>query len=632
MKRIMQLGLLLLASLLLITACQSTPSPQPNPTPQPANVASVSVAESSALLENIGATQQLSAKLLDDQGSPVTTTVTWESNKPDIVKVNSDGTVEGVAIGSAQIRAKVGDKTSAPVVVAVGALADEVARIETAKIVSEPVFAEGSSPFDVGSQYTVVLKDVSPSAGKLWFSKTASGLPVMGKVLSSETVADGIKVTLEIVPISTIFKDLNVEETLDLSEQALEIPETLDALYDIEKQANGDYVFTPKSTSELSALVDVGPFSCSGSLPSAAFTLGTPGFTLRTGTPTVQFTNSVTTVIIPPSVTTRARLLFTANPSITITNLSGTLRADFANKSASCKLRNGINLGFSFLGFGYTSKMFPGVTLGGSYGAGTRSFNARLQASSNIRIGFSCRATIGTGASANCENLSTGNAGTVRGQVTMTSLGNLGQSIRDLKAGVFLGHLFSVDNPLFSQTLYEGSEGLEMSFDLASLQTQITDANPADYNARLYVTVDPFAAVRSFVRFLLGDDAADDLSNTDINIDVATVQSPLISSATLNTFGSLRNVSVTLNANRVNFFGGASPFGLLYNVQKVQLIEVDANNVPVRTVSEVTATDGQTNFTLSIPTLRIPVDTSRLHVTIVPVILPDIPVGTRAVR
>lgn len=629
MKGILKTIPLFLVCLLFITACQSTPTPTPNeptPTPQPSAVTSVSVAEGSVLLENIGSSQKLTVKVLDDKGNPVNTSVTWESSKPEIVKVNADGTAEGLAVGSAVLRAKVGDKVSGPVLASVGALADGVVRIESEKIVSAPVFAEGATPFDVGTQYSVVLKDVSPSAGKLWFSKTADGFPVMGKVISSEPVADGVKVSLEIVPIGEIFKDLKVDETLELASQEIEVSEEIRANYTIEKIADGSYNFTPKSKdSVLAPAFDIGPWKCSGTMPPTTVTLGIPSFNLNTGNPTFEFTFAVP---IPFVSAGSAKFLFTANPRLTVTSGTHTINANFNNLNLSCKFKNGVKQSFSAFGFNFNASLTPGITVGGSYGAGTRTFSARIDARSTIRLGFECRPPNG------CTNLTQGNSGQVQGQVTLGGLGNLVGTIRDFKAGVFADVLLNVEIPLVSLDVFEFREGYEMTFDLVSLQRQISESNPADYQLRKYLRVDPFVAVKSFVSFLLGSSTANSLGLNPIEFNQLSVQSPLITAATLtlNTTTLQRNVSVTLDPNRVNFFGLASPFGLLYNVQKVRLIEVDANNVPIRTVREVTATSGQTNFTLNVPFLQPQVNTDRLHVTIVPVILQDIPVGTRDVQ
>jgi hypothetical protein len=92
----------------------------------------------------------------------------------------------------------------------VGSLASSVVRIPDEKVLSKPIFAEGTSPFTVSSEYTVVLKDVSPNPGKLWFSKSPEGTPVMGEVVSSKAVATGVEVTLKVVPVNQIFQSLNI--------------------------------------------------------------------------------------------------------------------------------------------------------------------------------------------------------------------------------------------------------------------------------------------------------------------------------------------------------------------------------------------------------------------------------------
>lgn len=597
-----------------LAACGNQPSgPQ---------VAKVVITTHSVLLENVGATQRLSAQALDNQGNPVAASITWESSKPANISVDPQGVAKGVAVGSSQLRAVVGNVKSAPLIAAVGALASNVVRIPDAKVVSGSAFANGCGPFEVGCQYTAVLKEVSPTAGTLWFSKAPDGSPVQGKVISSQPVAEGIQVTFEVVPIGDIFGDLKVDEEVELPSEELVVSEALRANYNVQHLGDGSYQFTPKA-----GALGVGPLDfensflkCTGNMPQSTLTFGQPSFTLNLGNPRIAFSFEAPIPFVRPGF---VRFLFTASPSVRINSGTHTINSNFNNQSLRCTFKNGISQPFQLLGFGFTAKLVPGITVGGSFGAGSRSFSARLNASSNVRLGFECRPPAG------CTNLTQGNAGSVQGVVTLSGLGNLGSTIRDLRAGAFANVSISADAPVIgSLGLFNFTEGYSMDFDLAPLATQINDNNPAGYLLSRSLRIDPFAAIKSLVNFLLGSGAANSLGLNPITLNLASVQSPLIQSATASSSSSGTTVSVSLDPNRINFFGTVAPFGLLYNVQKVQLIRKEANGT-LTDVREQTASSGQTTFTLNLSTGE---SVANLYATVVPVVLSEIPVATVKVQ
>ncbi len=604
-----------------VAACSSSPPTPPQETPAP-GVARVTVEVGSLLLENPGVTEQLTAQALDADGNPVAATVLWESSEPGVVGVAADGTAEGVNVGSALVRARVGEVVSGPVLVSVGALAEDVVRIDSDKIVAEPVFPDGVSPFDVGSSYTVVLREVSPTVGRRWFSKTAAGFPVMGEITSFREVAEGTEVTLEIVPIGSIFRELKVDETLELASEELEVSEEVAANYHVERQGDG-YAFTPKSAaSVLPQAFDLGPFRCDGNAPPTTLSLGTPGFTLNTGNPTFRFVFDAPIPFVNPG---RALFLFTASPRLSVTSGSHRINTNFNNLDVACKIRNGVRQPFSAFGFTFNAALTPGITVGGSYGAGSRTFSARLNATSNVRVGFDCRPPGG------CSSLTRANAASAQGQVSLGGLGDLGTTIRDFRAGVFADVLLSVDIPFASLDLFGFRDGYEMTFDLASLQTQATTENPADYQIRKYARVDPFAAVESFVEFLLGEDAAESLGLEPIEFNQLAAQSPRILVASSAGSAPRRTVTVQLDPNRLNFFGTVGSFGLVYNVRGVELVEVRGfgRQTTVRTVGSVVARDGQTRFDFALPA---DIDTNDLYAAVVPQVMSELPMGTRRVQ
>ena len=92
-----------LLSGLALSACGTEEST--GPVQQP-TVVSVVVTPSTAALESIGATRQLSASALDLIGNTISDkTFTWSSSNENSVTVSSSGLVTAVAVGSATITA-----------------------------------------------------------------------------------------------------------------------------------------------------------------------------------------------------------------------------------------------------------------------------------------------------------------------------------------------------------------------------------------------------------------------------------------------------------------------------------------------------------------------------------------------
>ncbi len=92
-----------LLSGLALSACGTEESTGPAQQP---TVVSVVVTPSTAALESIGATLQLSASALDLIGNTISDkTFTWSSSNENSVTVSSSGLVTAVAVGSATITA-----------------------------------------------------------------------------------------------------------------------------------------------------------------------------------------------------------------------------------------------------------------------------------------------------------------------------------------------------------------------------------------------------------------------------------------------------------------------------------------------------------------------------------------------
>ncbi|WP_144012004.1 hypothetical protein [Deinococcus sp. LM3] len=604
---------LLTAALLTGCAGPTTPSPTPDPTPTPTpKVARVELNSASLLLEQGREGQMIQATAYDDQGRVLNVPITFESSNPAVIEVTASGAATARTVGSAQVTASVQGVHSAPGIAASGVLQSGVVSIPASKVLRAPTFAEGVTPFSVGSTYTVVLKDVAPTAGKLWFSRAPDGSPVQGRVLSSRAVPEGTEVTLEIVPLPTLFQQLQVDETVRVPSQDIEFTAQTRAAFDIRPLGDGQFEFRPRAQgvapSGLQALAfNAGPFRCSGSLPEASVTLGRPTFTLNAGNPTFSLR-----LDLPLLGTKRLRVLYSANPSLRVTSGTHTLNANFNDKSLTCTMREAVEAHFETFGLGLVAKMRPGLHLGGSYGSGRRTLSAVGSARATVHMGFDCNSDSG------CNNLSRADLGTVQGTVTLGGSGDLLRAAHNLEAGVFLDTTLAVGLVVTELDVLRFRSGYRAALDLASLDTQVNSGNGAGYRIGTFNDVDAFAAVRDIVNTLIGVNVS---GLPEIHIEGPGVRSPVISSATR----AGTTVTVQLDPARVNFFSVTSPFSLGYNVKAVQLLRRSATG-SVTVLDSVTPTSGATTVTLPAP-LLMPAG-SELFVTVVPKVLDLMPVGT----
>jgi hypothetical protein len=91
-----------LVALFLLTACGDPTGPSVNSV----------VISSAAFSVSVGGTKQLAVTLLNVDKDLVGTTAEWSSSNPAVAKVDQTGKVTGVAVGSADITASAGGKSS----------------------------------------------------------------------------------------------------------------------------------------------------------------------------------------------------------------------------------------------------------------------------------------------------------------------------------------------------------------------------------------------------------------------------------------------------------------------------------------------------------------------------------------
>lgn len=192
-------------------------SSAPPPPPEPA---AVTIAPAAALLAGVGQARTLSASVLDLNGVPISSAVTWSSSAPDQVSVDANGKVTGLQIGSAKIFAQAGTVRSDPVMVMVADPAPGALLLADAQVIAVGPFvgvAAGDLP-DVGTQYEVQVRGVSPAPAPGTIVLATEASPVAGRVVSTRVDAGVLVLVLEVVALPDLMRNATIDWAIDLGE------------------------------------------------------------------------------------------------------------------------------------------------------------------------------------------------------------------------------------------------------------------------------------------------------------------------------------------------------------------------------------------------------------------------------
>lgn len=108
-ERTKWLAPLVVGGVILLGACSDDPV-QPDPTPV---AAEVQLSPEAVTLTEIGATEALTATVLDEDGQEMPDApVSWSSSDEEVAVVDEDGVVEAVGEGTATITAESGDASA----------------------------------------------------------------------------------------------------------------------------------------------------------------------------------------------------------------------------------------------------------------------------------------------------------------------------------------------------------------------------------------------------------------------------------------------------------------------------------------------------------------------------------------
>ena len=181
--------------------------------------ARVQVVPGSVLLAGAGQSRTLSASAVDAQGLPVATTFTWSSSAPDQVSVDSAGKITALKIGSALVYASAGGVASPPVLVLAADPVPGALLVSDAQVVSVGDFVglnPGDAP-DVGTQYQVQLRGVSPVPAAGTAVLAAEQASIAGQVVSASASGDLLTLTLQVVPLPSILSNFSINWNIDLA-------------------------------------------------------------------------------------------------------------------------------------------------------------------------------------------------------------------------------------------------------------------------------------------------------------------------------------------------------------------------------------------------------------------------------
>ena len=231
-------------------------------------VARIEVAPSAAVITDQGGTYQFTATAYNAADQPVPADFVWQSRDPgDVELVDQTGLVMAmVPIGSAQIVAEADGVTSPPAIVTIAQPVEGATLVADWQVVEGPSYDGDPETFDVGSLVQVTLEGIGrPALGDIILPLET--LSVGGRVAEVEEPTPGVfAVALEILPIDEMYEAYSVDETFDLSELSFEIGEQVAALYDLEVQPDGTFLFTPKPDAILPKQATgtraLGPFKC----------------------------------------------------------------------------------------------------------------------------------------------------------------------------------------------------------------------------------------------------------------------------------------------------------------------------------------------------------------------------------
>lgn len=197
-------------------------------------------------------TRQLTARVLDADGAVVSRAVTWTASDPLDIAVDATGLARAVSgSGSSQIMAEVDGVRSAPLLAVVTAVAPGTVLVDDAQVLRGPVETVPDAEPLFENTYTVILSGPPPALDSLLVG--TGSVPVAGRVVNTEVVGEGVLVTLTLVPVSTLFPSLEINQVIDLSDVPVEIPPAIAEDFAVVREGDR-LIFTSRPEPEPAAI------------------------------------------------------------------------------------------------------------------------------------------------------------------------------------------------------------------------------------------------------------------------------------------------------------------------------------------------------------------------------------------
>lgn len=559
-----------------LTACGGSSNTTPAPPVASTNVAKVVIDQASVLVTGVGKTQTLTAKALDASGNAVSATISFSSSKPENATVNGSGVVTGVAVGSSQITASVGDVKSPPIMAAVATLTTDTADITQDNIVSGPNFInvpEGQAP-TVGSQYTAVVRNLTPTVGRKWFSQGANGQRLQGQIVSVADAAGGNKlVTLEVVPYDQIFSALVIDEELDFSTAPDTVPPA------VEEQGVGSQAFVGFGALECE-LSNVG-----GTLP---ITLSVPSMSIGFNTDTARTGIRINIGFGQPNIV-EARFRGTLNANLAF---SGRINRNISG-AVDCRTRNPITRGIANIPLplftSLTSERGLGVKFSGDFSGPSTSFEASGNLSVTLDMG--ARINLGTGAINQFNNITP----SVNGLLRFTQPNQITTFEASAEAYVFDNWI--LNGPGFSFDMWVDRNGVRSVSNMISVPQQITSGQRTTQRLERVGRNGPGREFDNFLRFF---NIRELLPSTRTYTD--TIRAAPF---TLSTFGCNVLNSAPTRAFCTFQFSSVDYTGLTNNIFKTEIWVRRGSAAPFRAAEDTNPVGTGGEFTLTAPDITL---------------------------
>ncbi len=589
--------------------------------PSGGTVARVAIDQTGLMLTQAGDFRQLSAKAFDAQGNVLAAPITWTSGKPSVIVVDATGKATAAASnGASQIVAAVGGIQSAPLLALVTQTAPGAILLTDAQIIGEPFETTPNAPPSFTNTYQVRLSGVSPPAIGAILINTESKI-VAGRVVAVDSTGNPIIVTLGLLTAREMFPSLDFNETIDMSNAAVNIPADIAAAYNITRVGN-TFSFAPKATAGKSS-----PLESTALKANANATIGAPqaGATGTSALP--PFTSCEVSITgaggegAPLPIALSAPPLFTVTVSpvldVSFNLLSALLVKRFViTAEPAIRFEGGVSITAAFEGkieckavlfvylvpaggpialiLGGLVPFGVGFEAGGKITVATMGIGTKVDVQGKIKAGVVC-----PGGNPPCSfegamdnftakvtpTLDAPSLGDVRVEPSLSAFGYMEASI----GNVFLKSL------RFDFVKAKAAATLAGSFALK--ESQLADPLYAsDYKLSLDVGAGAGGNLGDVLTLLgLPSVSAIELKrSTDIAKSPAGIATGAVTADKASfVSGDTINFTIKLDPATVDFFPGLGP----YNVKKIQLVRKVGGTVAV--VASVNAAPAQTTFNLS---------------------------------